>query len=162
MGDDNGQTKQSRLRIVPLELFEANEMVDRFHRHHKPVQGHRFSIGVLNADDKLVGAAIVGRPVARLGGDPSEVVEVTRLVTDGTPNACSALYGAAARAAHALGYRRIQTYTLDTETGISLKAAGWKREGTFGGGQWHHTDGKPRRTDQPIGPKIRWAQEFLT
>ena len=152
---------QSRLRVVPLELAEANELVRRWHRHHKPAQGHRFSLGVLNERDELVGAVIVGRPVARLGGDPSEVVEVTRLVTNGTANACSALYGAAARAAHALGYRRIQTYILEEETGISLKAAGWKREGVFGGGQWHHTDGKPRRMDQPIGPKIRWAQEFL-
>lgn len=153
--------KQSRIRVVHLELAEANVLVRRLHRHHKPVQGHRFSLGALNEKNELVGAAIIGRPVARLGGDPSKVVEVTRLVTDGTPNACSALYAAAARAARELGYCRIQTYTLDSETGVSLKAAGWKCEGVRGGGQWRHTDGKPRRTDQPTGPKIRWAQEFL-
>lgn len=149
-----------KINIAPLELAEANALVLKLHRHHKPVRGHRFNLGAF-CGPRLVGAVIVGRPVARLGGDPSEVVEVTRLVTDGTPNACSALYGAAARAAHALGYRRIQTYTLDSESGASLRGAGWKFEGVFGGGQWHHTDGKPRRVDQPVGPKKRWAQEFL-
>lgn len=147
--------------LLPLELSEANALVAKWHRHHKPVQGHRFSLGAVS-DGELIGAIIVGRPVARFGGDPSEVVEVTRCVTDGTQNACSFLYGAAARAAHALGYRRIQTYTLDSETGTSLRASGWKYEGVFGGGQWIHTDGKPRRTDQPIGKKKRWAQEFLS
>lgn len=149
------------MTVVPLELAEANRLVTKWHRHHKPVQGHRFSIGVLTESGDLVGCAIVGRPVDRLGGDPSEVVEISRLVTNGHPNACSALYGAAARAAHALGYRRIQTYILHTESGTSLKASGWKYEGIFGGGQWHHTDGKPRRTDQPIIRKKRYAQEFL-
>ena len=114
-----------RLTVVPLELKTLNEMVARLHRHHKPVQGHRFSIGVVNPDGVLVGGASVGRPVARNGGAPSEVLEVTRLVTDGAPGACSALYAAAARVGRELGYRRIQTYILATEPGTSLRAAGW-------------------------------------
>lgn len=145
------------VRIVPLELREANDLVARWHRHHKPVQGHRFSIGAV-VGGRLVGAGIVGRPVARLAGHPREVVEVTRLVTNGCPNACSALYGAAARAAKAMGYRRIQTYVLDTEEGTSLRAAGWQCEGVAGGGVWKHTDGKPRRSDQPTCKKVRWAR----
>ena len=145
------------LRIVPLELAEANALVKRWHRHHQPCQGHRFSLGVLNGDGELVGAVIVGRPVARMAGSPREVLEVTRLVTDGTWNACSALYAAAARAGKAMGYQRIQTYILDSETGTSLKASGWVCEGAAGGGQWVHTDGKPRRTDQPTDSKQRWA-----
>ena len=147
-----------RLTVVPLELKTLNEMVARLHRHHKPVQGHRFSIGVVNPDGVLVGGASVGRPVARNGGAPSEVLEVTRLVTDGAPGACSALYAAAARVGRELGYRRIQTYILATEPGTSLRAAGWTDEGEAGGGQWKHTDGKPRRTDQPTERKRKWAK----
>lgn len=146
------------LTVIPLELREANELVGSFHRHHKPCQGHRFSIGVVDDNGMLRGAAIVGRPVARLSGHPKAVLEVTRLVTDGTPNACSMLYAAAARVGKHLGYEKIQTYILQSELGTTLKAAGWVLEaGATGGGQWKHTDGKPRRTDQPTEPKARWG-----
>jgi hypothetical protein len=148
----------SRPPKVPVELVEANALVAAFHRHHHPSQGHRFSLGVARPDGVLVGAAIVGRPVARLAGSPRAVLEVVRLVTDGTPNACSMLYAAAARAGKALGFERIQTYILDSETGTSLRAAGWTYEGEAGGRQWKHTDGKPRRTDQPTETKGRWAK----
>ena len=154
--DDPRRT--TRLFVVPLELSEANALVARWHRHHQPSQGHRFSLGVIDGAGELHGAAIVGRPVARLAGSPRDVLEVVRLVTDGTQNACSILYAAAARAGRAMGYRRIQTYILDSETGASLVAAGWEYEGEAGGGQWKHTDGKPRRTDQPTGMKGRWAK----
>ena len=147
-----------RIVVRPCELKDANAFIAEHHRHHKPVQGHRFSLGVTDAAGTLHGAAIVGRPVARLAGSPRDVLEVVRLVTDGTRNACSALYAAAARAGAAMGYRRIQTYILDSETGASLVAAGWVYEGEAGGGQWKHTDGKPRRTDQPTGMKGRWAK----
>lgn len=147
-----------RLHAVPLELAEANRLVARWHRHHQPSQGHRFSIGVIDEDGTLHGAAIVGRPVARLAGSPRDVLEVVRLVTDGTKNACSLLYAASARAGAAMGYRRIQTYILGEETGASLRAAGWTDEGDAGGGQWKHTDGRPRRTDQPTELKTRWAR----
>ncbi len=146
------------LHVIPLELSEANALVARLHRHHQPAQGHRFSIGVIDGTGNLHGAAIVGRPVARLAGSPRDVLEVVRLVTDGTPNACSALYAAAARAGRAMGYKRIQTYILGSEPGTSLRASGWTDEGAAGGGQWKHTDGKPRRTDQPIETKGRWAK----
>lgn len=147
------------LRIGQVELRDANALVQRLHRHHKPVQGHRFSIGVY-ADDTLVGACIVGRPVARKI-DQTTTLEVTRLVTDGTKNACSMLYAAAARAGKALGYQRIQTYILESEDGTSLVAAGWTNEGPAGGGQWKHTDGKPRRTDQPTERKERWSKNLV-
>jgi len=148
------------MKICPLELKQANELVNRLHRHHKPVQGHRFSIGLV-VNDVLVGAAICGRPVAR-HYDPLKVLEVTRLVTDGTKNACSALYAAAARIAKEMGYERIQTYVLASENGVTLKAAGWLNEGKAGGGQWKHTNGKPRRTDQPIELKARWAKSLTS
>ena len=120
-----------KLQVVPLTVKELNAFVDVYHRHHKPVQGHKFSVGALYGD-KLVGAASVGRPVARMTNH-KEVLEVTRLVTDGTPNACSFLYGVTARVAKELGYRKIQTFILASEPGISLKAAGWVFELTSGG-----------------------------
>lgn len=147
---------------IPLELTEANALVFLWHRHHKPVQGHRFSVGAIDDAGVIHGAAIIGRPVARLAGSPRDVLEVTRLVTDGTTNACSVLYAAAARAGMALGYRRIQTYILDGELGTSLRASGWRSAGAAGGGQWKHTDGKPRRTDQPTGLKERWVRDLTT
>ena len=147
------------LRVVPIELDEANTLVAAWHRHHQPVQGHRFSLGLID-EGVLRGACVVGRPVARLAGHPRAVVEVTRLVTDGAKNGCSMLYGAAARAAKAMGFERIQTYILDSEQGTSLRAAGWDYEGVAGGGQWHHTDGKPRRTDQPTSLKGRWSKRL--
>lgn len=146
------------LRIVPLELKEANILVLRWHRHHKEAQGHRFSIGVLDTSTgKMCGAAIVGRPVARRVNHRT-TLEVIRLVTDGTKNACSILYAASARVGREMGYSKIQTYILEQEVGYSLIASGWACEGIAGGGQWKHTDGKIRRTDQPTTTKSRWSK----
>lgn len=147
------------LKIVPLELKEANAFIALHHRHHKPVVGHRFSIGC-EMDGELVGGCVVGRPVARPAGSPKEVLEVTRLVTDGTRNACSFLYSAAARVGKELGYKKIQTYILESEPGTSLIATGWVCEGEAGGGQWKHADGKPRREDQPTCKKTRWSKRL--
>ena len=149
------------LKIVSLELKKANEFVALHHRHHKPVQGHRFSIGCVDNEGVLRGACIVGRPVAR-AINPTEVLEVTRLVTDGTFNACSILYGAAARAGKAIGYKKIQTYILEDELGTTLKASGWTMVAMTQGGLWSHTDGKPRRTDQPTCRKARWEKTLNT
>lgn len=121
-------------RLVHLELKQANEFVERLHRHHKRIQGHRFSLGV-EKDGKLVGVCIVGRPVG--GQHQHDWLEVTRLCTDGTRNACSFLYGAAARAGKALGYDRIQTYILQEENGASLKASNWTFERLSHPVGWH-------------------------
>ena len=146
-----------RLRVVPLTLAEANAMVLTLHRHHKPATGHRFSLGVVDAKGQLRGVAIVGRPVAR-ALDARMVCEVSRVATDGARNACSALLGAAARAARAMGFAKIQTYTLPSEGGASLRGAGWVCEGAAGGGQWVRSDGALRCTDQPTEIKTRWAK----
>lgn len=90
------------LRLRPISLRDANEYVRQHHRHHKPVAGHKFSIGC-EADGELVGVIIAGRPVSRYLDD-GFTLEVTRLCTNGAKNACSFLYGAAARAAAAMGY----------------------------------------------------------
>ncbi len=115
------------LELMPISLAVANGFVAEHHRHHKPVRGHKFSLGCM-ADGRLVGVAIVGRPVSRCLDD-GLTLEVNRLCTDGTKNACSFLYGAAARAAKVMGYRKIITYILDTESGISLRASGWQCAG---------------------------------
>lgn len=145
------------LIVRPLTLKQANDLVAQWHRHHKPCVGHRFSIGVLSGGE-FVGAAITGRPVARMV-DWTTVAEVTRLVTNGTDNACSKLYSAAARAAQAMGFVSIQTYILAEELGTSLKAAGWVKVGDTAGGNWSHGQRKGlRREDQPMGAKQRWER----
>lgn len=141
------------LSAVPLSLSDANEAVARWHRHHKPVIGHKFSIGAIQ-NGELVGAAIIGRPVARMLDD-GMTLEVTRLATDGTRNACSFLYGRAARAAFALGYRRLGTYILATEPGTSLRAAGWRLIGKAGGGSWNR-ESRLRTDKHPTQEKMRW------
>ena len=143
------------LKVIPLTLKEGNAFVALHHRHHKPTVGHKFSIGA-EYDGTLVGAAIAGRPVARQT-DFRKVLEVTRLVTDGTFNACSILYAACARIAKAMGYEKIQTFILEEENGSSLKASGWVLAGHTTGGDWNST-GRKRRTDQPMGPKSRWER----
>jgi len=114
----------SHLQITTVRFRKACDFVTAWHRHHRPPVGHVFSLGV-SCDGVLVGVAIVGHPVARRLDD-RQTLEVTRTATDGTSNANSMLYGAAWRAAKALGYIRLITYTQDGESGASLRAAGYR------------------------------------
>jgi hypothetical protein len=177
-----------KLRVIPVTLEAANDFVRRLHRHSRPVTGSKFAIGAQDAcrrceetgrifemmvgqsepcpnckgeKERLVGVAIVGRPVApRL--DDGLTAEITRVCTDGTRNACSLLYGACRKAARALGYTRIFTYTLPEEGGSSLRAAGFRLDKENAGGPakaWHN---RPGRTAEPVGTdlvggKWRWA-----
>jgi len=138
------------LKIKHIELKDANEFVTQHHRHHKAVAGHRFSISCYDGDH-LVGVAIVGRPVSRCI-DQYNTVEVVRLCTDGTKNACSILYAACRRAARELGYKRIITYILIQESGTSLKAAGWTYVYTTKGRSWD-TPSRPRTNRHPTCDK---------
>jgi hypothetical protein len=113
----------SRMEVVPVTFRQACAYVTEHHRHNKAPRGHKFSVG-LSLDGELVGVAMVGRPIAR-AWDDGRTAEVTRTCTDGSRNANSMLYGAAWRAARAMGYLRIVTYTQADETGASLRAAGW-------------------------------------
>jgi hypothetical protein len=140
-----------KLTHVRIELGEANAFVARHHRHHAPVVGHLFSLGAV-LGDAVVGVVIVGRPVSR-HRDDGMTAEVTRLCTDGTKNACSFLYGAAARAAFALGFTRIGTYILANEPGVSLTAAGWRLIGERGGGSWS-VPSRPRVDKHPLQKKL--------
>jgi hypothetical protein len=150
--------RRSRLAVVPVGLTEANAFVSAHHRHHGPAQGHKFSLAVApvlpGGLGAVCGVAICGRPVARLLDD-GVTLEVLRVATDNTPNACSALYAACRRAALSLGYRRVVTYTLASELGTSLRAAGWRCLGLAGGGAWGRA-GRPRLDRHPTQPKRRW------
>lgn len=144
------------MELTPITLRAANEFVSAHHRHHKPTVGHKFSIGVMD-NEKLVGVAICGRPVSRVLDD-GHTLEVNRLCTDGTHNACSMLYAASARAAKAMGYRKIITYILESEPGTSLAAAGFQNEGPAGGLEWAGKR-KPKDSNQyPHELKQRWAR----
>lgn len=145
------QKMTSSLSHVRIELAEANAFVEQHHRHHKPVVGHIFSLGAVFGG-KIVGVAIVGRPVSRMRDD-GLTAEVTRLCTDGSRNACSFLYGASARAAFALGFKRIGTYILAREPGTSLMAANWRLIGETKGGSWSRSD-RPRIDKHPTQAKL--------
>jgi hypothetical protein len=141
------------LRIVPITQKEAIAFVTEHHRHHKPPRGSLFQVAAADGE-RIVGVAIVGRPVSRHRQD-GWTAEVTRLCTDGTRNACSKLYGAAWRVARELGYRRLGTYTLPDEGGASLRAAGWRLVGEAGGGTWSRSD-RPRVDQAPTDTKWLW------
>lgn len=144
------------MEIHPITLREAYAFVARNHRHHRPPQGALFAIGLAEGES-VIGVVIVGRPVARMLND-DYTCEVTRLCTDGTRNACSMLYRAAWRAARAMGYRRLVTYTLPEEGGASLRGAGFRLIGEAGGGTWNRK-GRPRLDLHPEQTKLRWEIE---
>lgn len=114
-------------------------------------------MAVADENGEVRGVCIVGRPVARMLDD-GWTLEVTRCCTDGAENACSMLYGAAARAAFAMGYKRIGTYTLPEEGGASLRAAGWRLLGEAGGGEWTRRS-RPRVSKHPTLVKLRWEAQ---
>lgn len=131
--------------------------MDEVHRHHEKPQGGKFALSAWHGG-QLVGVAIVGRPVSRML-DNGLTAEVIRVATDGTRNACSFLYARAKRAAQAMGYRKILTYTLIEESGDSLRAVGWSRVGVAGGGSWN-VPSRPRTDKHPTQEKIRWECEL--
>jgi len=150
------------LHLIPLTLPQANAVVERHHRHHAPLPGGFgwFCVGVVDGE-RLVAAAIAGRPTNR-NNDDGQTVEVQRVASDGTPHACSMLLGACARAAKAIGARRIITYTLDSEAGSSLKGAGWVREADGITSWWTAGTSRTPAVDRPhmAESKVRWALHF--
>ena len=141
------------LAVVPVTLREARAFVSAHHRHHRAPQGGLFAVAVA-VDTDVRGVAIVGRPVARMLDD-GWTAEVTRVATLGDRNACSMLYGAAWRAARALGWRKLVTYTLKEEGGGSLRASGWTCLGEAGGGSWSRVE-RARVDTHPTQGKLRW------
>lgn len=146
----------NKLIIVPIFQHEAFAFIEQYHRHHKKPVGSIFQIAVSDGE-KMVGVAVVGRPVSRIL-DNQNTVEVTRLCTDGTANACSMLYAACWRISREMGYGRLITYILKSETGISLKASGWQLVGKRGGGSWN-TPSRPRVDQHPIENKLLYEKK---
>ena len=145
------------LEVVPIEIAEANEFIKSHHRHHKPPQGYKFCLAVSNGKS-IVGVAVVGRPIARHRSD-GWTLEVTRTCTNGTKNANSCLYGACWRVARAMGYKRLITYTMPSESGVSLRGAGFKLIGeTKDNKGWSRTK-RPRVDTHPLTRKLVWSKE---
>jgi len=147
------------LTVTPIDFAEANAFVATCHRHHKAMPGCKFCIAVSDEAGVVRGVAMIGRPVARMS-DTGYTLEVNRVCTDGAKNACSMLYGAAWRAAKALGYRRLITYTLPQEGGASVRAAGWRLIGERGGGNWN-VPSRPRIDTAELlqGQKLLWEAQ---
>ena len=155
------------MTIRPITFRDANAYVAEHHRHNIPRNGHKWSVACYDGD-RLCGVAICGQPIARKLDD-GLTIEARRVCTDGTKNACSFLYGACARIARDFGYRRIITYILETESGTSLKASGWKMVAHGGGTSW---DVPSRRREvseltlfgeerkYPNCKKTRWEKTF--
>ena len=155
------------LRVVPVALSEVQKFVGTLHRHNQAPKRYRFAVGDQNAETgDLVGVAAAAQPVARLLDD-GKTIEVIRSCTDGTPNVNSMLYGAMTRAAKALGFERMITYTLESESGSSLKAAGWTVDRT---GLAPQTWNRPNRSRPdvdmfgsrlpPLENRIRWTKSL--
>lgn len=155
------------MEVRQTTLKEANAYVERYHRHHDRVVGHKWSLAAYK-DGRLCGVAIVGRPTGRRLDD-GETLEVTRLCTDGTRNACSCLYAAAARKAKREGYSKIITFILQSEPGTSLRAAGWAMEAAKAGKpKWNARRYADRPVQLSLFPKKqppaeykqRWAKQL--
>ena len=140
---------------MPITVRTANSVVTDYHRHHPAVTGCKFAIGCED-NGNLCGVAICGRPVSRYLDD-GRTLEINRLCTDGTRNACSKLYGASVRIAKAMGYKKVITYILESESGASLKASNFVCEGKAGGTHW--TGRRNKGQDIPNQMKQRWVIE---
>lgn len=159
------------MEAIPLELKEANAFVGKLHRHHEPVYRDKFRFGCIDDNGELHGVIQLARPVSRVLDD-GKTIEVVRLCSDGTYNVCSFLYSRAARIAKELGYKHIITYILESENGISLKAAGWILENnSCGGGSWNRPSRPRQQFEQlelfgemikkyPEEKKQRWGKYF--
>jgi hypothetical protein len=161
--------RPGRLELAPIRLSQTGQFMlggsRAIHRHHEAPQGGVFALSVVqgmpDGSPRIAGVAVVGRPVARLLAESEPyTLEITRLAADGTPHVPSMLLGAVERAAAALGWRSLVTYTLPSEGGASLRAAGWLVDKeTAGGGDWGRTD-RPRTTKHPTESKVRWRKNL--
>jgi len=145
------------MRAIPIELKEANKFVNLYHRHHKDLPGHRYSIGCIDGTGLVRGVCVIGRPVSfRL--DTRFTVEVRRLCTDGYKNACSFLYSHAARSAKEKGYKEIISYILKSETGKSLLSAGWELINDDCGGLTWDSAARPRERESIIQKRKNYIE----
>lgn len=144
------------MKVVPITFKRARQFIRDHHRHNPNIAGCKFSIGIKDGDN-LIGVAVCGRPVSRYLDD-GETLEINRVCTLGARNACSMLYGACCRVAKEMGYRRVITYTLKSESGASVKASNFICDGETGGTHW---TGKRNRGQQiPHEMKVRWHRNL--
>jgi hypothetical protein len=142
------------VQAVPIHIKEANAFIAKYHRHSLPTVGGKFAVGAVERG-KLVGVAVAGRPVARLLDD-GKTVEVLRVCTDGTPNCCSFLYARVAKIARLFGYIRVITYTLEEESGSSLRAVGGRVVCRVRAREWS-APSRRRKSQTVYGKKkLRW------
>lgn len=142
------------MEIRPITFREACDFIEKYHRHNRPTVGHKFCISAWDGED-LVGVAVCGRPVSR-HYDDGLTCEINRLCTNGFPNACSMLYGASCRVSKAMGYKKVITYTLQSENGASLKASGFICEGIAGKTHWTGKRNKGQAIPNEL--KKRWVR----
>ena len=164
--DGQQQSDVVRLTLRPIVRDEAVAFIREEHRHNKrSLPGWKFGAGLYAPDGQLVGVGIAGRPGSRVldGRGGGHFIEVTRVATTGARNACSQLYGALTRAAKALGYCRAYTYTLDIESGASLRASGWEVDAVLPARSGWDTPSRPRTEDDwPAEAKVRWIKHLGT
>lgn len=147
------------LAIRPITFRQASQYVSEHHRHHLPTIGCKFCVGCF-VENKMVGVAVCGRPVSRRLDD-GITLEINRVCTDGTKNACSKLYGACCRVAKEMGYKQVITYTLASEDGASLKASNFICEGQTGGLEWNGRSKPKNEGIYPHEKKIRWRKTLI-
>lgn len=137
----------------PITFRSACDFITKLHRHHPKPQGCKFALAAMDGE-KMVAVATAGRPVARKSDD-GLTAEITRVCSDGTRNACSFIYGAMRRVLQAMGYQRILTFTLKSESGESLRGAGFEVTGETSGRSWS-VPSRQRETKHELGTKVRW------
>ena len=143
------------MKIAPITFKEASAYINKHHRHHRSTIGCKFCISVVDDNGQIHGVAVCGRPVSRFLDD-GLTLEINRVCTDGTRNACSMLYGVSCRIAKEMGYHKVITYILASESGTSLKASNFVCEGEAGGIHWTGTRNKGQ--DIPAEMKTRWVR----
>ena len=144
------------MRLVPCTVKAARRRVKEWHRHLPDVRGGLFAVAVASGPE-WVGVGVAGNP-ARVWQGQAKLV-ISRVATTGFENACSMIYGALARAAKALGYAEVWTYTLPDEPGTSLKAAGFMDMGLTDGGEWSRPS-RLRNPAQRPERKRRWLRRL--
>lgn len=147
---------REELKICPITFRDASEYVNANHRHHSASQGCKFCIAV-EKNGEIVGVAMCGRPVSRRLDD-GRTLEINRVCTDGTKNACSKLYGACVSIAKKMGYKKVITYILESEDGASVKASNFRYDGVAGGKHW--TGVRDRGQAIPSKMKTRWVIDW--
>lgn len=151
--------REVKYQAKPITFKEAKEFVNKYHRHHSAPQGYKFAVAVTDGKN-IIGVAIAGRPVSRYL-DNGNTIEITRLcVKLGYKNACSLLYAKVIKIAKEMGFKKAVTYILESESGTTLKASGFKCEGTAGGTHW--TGKRDRGQKIPCVMKTRWSKILVS